>query len=140
MKKLYTTSVTATGGRNGKVKSENGILDFEVQSPKALGGKSDDFTNPEMLFAAGYASCFGSALSLAIDMSQKKTGETSVEAQVTLGKKEDGHFGLAVDLLVNIPGVSPEEAQTLAERAHEICPYSISTRNNIAVTLEVTNN
>lgn len=139
MKNLYTTSVTAKGGRNGNVKSENGILALEVQSPKALGGKSDDFANPEMLFAAGYASCFGSALSLVIDMSKKKTGETSVEAKVTLGKKEDGHFGLAVELGVNIPGISQEEAQILAEKAHEICPYSIATRNNIEVNLLVTN-
>ncbi|WPO83961.1 organic hydroperoxide resistance protein [Chryseobacterium sp. JJR-5R] len=140
MKTLYTTQVTATGGRNGHVKSENGVLDLEVRMPKGLGGANDDFTNPEMLFAAGYAACFDSALNLVISKSKIETGETAVTAQVSIGQLENGGFGLAVELNVNIPEVSVEEAQSLTEKAHEICPYSNATRNNIEVKLSVTNN
>lgn len=140
MKTLYTTSVTAKGGRNGQVKSENGILDLEVRMPKALGGANDDFTNPEMLFAAGYAACFDSALNLIISKSKIETGETSVTAQVSIGQNQDGGFGLAAELDVNIPGISIEQAQELTEKAHQICPYSNATRSNIEVKLSVTNN
>lgn len=139
MKTLYTTKVTATGGRNGHVKSENGILDLEVKMPKALGGANDEFTNPEMLFAAGYAACFDSALNRVISLSKTQTGETTVIAEVSIGQLDNGGFGLAVQLDVNIPEVSQEEAQSLTEKAHEICPYSNATRNNIEVKLSVTN-
>jgi len=140
MKTLYTTEVTAKGGRNGHVKSDNGILDLEVRMPKALGGSNDDFTNPEMLFAAGYAACFDSALNLIISKSKIETGETTVKAKVSIGQIENGGFGLAAELEVNIPGVSLEEAQSLTEKAHEICPYSNATRNNMEVKLNVTSN
>lgn len=140
MKTLYTTKATATGGRNGKVKSENGVLDLEVKMPKALGGANDEFANPEMLFAAGYAACFDSALNRVISLSKTKTGETTVTAEVSIGQLDNGAFGLAVQLDVNIPEVSQEEAQSLTEKAHEICPYSNATRNNIEVKLSVTNN
>jgi Ohr subfamily peroxiredoxin len=140
MKTLYTTNVTAKGGRNGHVKSENGVLDLEVRMPKALGGSNDEFTNPEMLFAAGYSACFDSALNLVISKSKIQTGETSVEAKVSIGQIENSGFGLAAELAVNIPGVTLEEAQSLTEKAHEICPYSNATRNNMEVKLSVTNN
>lgn len=140
MKTLYTTSVTAKGGRDGHVKSENGILELDVRTPKALGGGSDDFTNPEMLFAAGYSACFDSALNLVIKRSKMETGETTVTAKVSIGQIENGGFGLAVELNVNVPGVSLEEAQSLVEQAHQVCPYSNATRNNIEVQLAVTNN
>lgn len=139
MKTIYTTSVTAKGGRNGQVKSENGILDLEVRMPKALGGANDDFTNPEMLFAAGYSACFDSALNLIISKSKIETGETTVNAKVSIGQIENGGFGLAAELEVNIPGVSLEEAQLLTEKAHQICPYSNATRNNMEIKLLVTN-
>lgn len=137
---MYTTSVTAKGGRDGHVKSDNGIIDLEVRMPKALGGANDDFANPEMLFAAGYSACFDSALNRVIMLSKTKTGETSVTAKVSIGQIENGGFGLAVELDVNIPGVSLEEAQELTDKAHQICPYSNATRNNIEVKLSVTNN
>ena len=140
MKTLYTTSVTAKGGRDGHVKSENGILELDVRTPKALGGGSDDFTNPEMLFAAGYSACFDSALNLVIKRSKMETGETTVTAKVSIGQLENGGFCLAVELDVNVPGVSLEEAQSLVEQAHQVCPYSNATRNNIEVQLAVTNN
>lgn len=140
MKTLYTTSVTAKGGRDGHVKSENGILELDVRTPKALGGASNDFTNPEMLFAAGYSACFDSALNLVIKRAKMETGETTVKAKVSIGQIENGGFGLAVELDVNVPGVTLEEAQSLVEQAHQVCPYSNATRNNIDVQLAVTNN
>ncbi|MBW8359247.1 MAG: organic hydroperoxide resistance protein [Weeksellaceae bacterium] len=140
MKTLYTTSVTATGGRDGHVKSENGLIDLEVRMPKALGGANDDYTNPEMLFAAGYAACFDSALKRVISLSNVKTGVTSVTAKISIGQLDNGGFGLSAELAVNIPGVPTEEARSLTEKAHQICPYSNATRNNMEVVLTVTNN
>ena len=139
MKKLYTTSVTAKGGRDGHVKSDNGIIEMEVRTPKALGGISDDFANPEMLFAAGYSACFDSALNLVLKKSRIETGETMVTAKVSIGQIENGGFGLAVELEVNVPSVSLEEAKSLVEKAHQVCPYSNATRNNIEVKMAVTN-
>ena len=91
-----------------------------------------------MLFAAGYSACFDSALNLVIRKSRIETGETTVNAKVSIGQIENGGFGLAVELDVNIPGVSQEEAQSLIEKAHQVCPYSNATRNNIEVKLAVT--
>jgi Ohr subfamily peroxiredoxin len=140
MKSMYTAVATATGGRNGQVKSDNGVLDLKVRAPKAMGGANDDYSNPEQLFAAGYAACFDSALNHTIRLEKVKTGETSVTAKVSIGSLEGGAFGLAVELAVNIPDVSIEEAQRLTERAHQVCPYSNATRNNITVDLITTNN
>lgn len=139
MKAIYTAVVTATGGRNGHIKSNNGVLDLQVRMPKKLGGANDDFTNPEQLFAGGYAACFDNALILIIKQAKATTGETSVTAQVSIGQIENGGFSLAVELAVNIPGVSIEEAQQLVEKAHQVCPYSNATRGNIEVKLSVTN-
>ncbi|MFT6216030.1 MAG: Ohr subfamily peroxiredoxin [Roseivirga sp.] len=139
MKAMYTAEATATGGRNGHVKSDNEILDLQVRMPKALGGANDDYANPEMLFAAGYSACFDSALSLVIKKDKIKTGETSVNAKISIGQIENGGFGLAAELVVNIPEVSLEQAQELAEKAHQVCPYSNATRGNIEVKLTVTN-
>lgn len=139
MKTLYTIGATAKGGREGHVKSDNGVLDLEVRHPKALGGASDDFANPEMLFAAGYSACFDSALNRVIKLSKIETGETTVTAKVGIGQIENGGFGLEVELHANIPGVSIEEAQSLIEKAHQVCPYSNATRGNIEVKLTVSN-
>lgn len=140
MKTLYSIAATAEGGREGHVKSENGIIDLDVRYPKALGGANDDFANPEMLFAAGYAACFDSALNLVIKKSKIATGETTVTAKIGIGQLEDGGFGLEADLHANIPGVTLEVAQDLIEKAHHVCPYSNATRGNIAVRLSVSNN
>ncbi|MFT5251983.1 MAG: osmotically inducible protein OsmC [Flavobacteriales bacterium] len=140
MKALYTAEATATGGRNGHVKSSNNVLNVQVRTPKALGGINDEYTNPEMLFAAGYAACFDSALNLVIKQEKISTGETSVNAKVSIGQLENGGFGLAAELAVNIPEVGQEKAQELVEKAHQICPYSNATRGNIEVRLVVTNN
>ncbi len=139
MKTLYTASVTATGGRNGKVKSENGVVDFDVRMPKNLGGANDDYLNPELLFAAGYSACFDSALNLVLQQNKVKA-ETTVKADVSIGQIENGGFGLAVVLSVSVLGVSLEEAKLYVEKAHQVCPYSNATRNNIDVELIVSNN
>lgn len=139
MKTLYTASVNATGGRNGKVKSENGVVDFDVRMPKALGGANDDYLNPELLFAAGYSACFDSALNLVLQQNKVKA-ETTVKADVSIGQLENGGFGLAAVLTISVLGVSLEDAKLYAEKAHQICPYSNATRNNIDVELIVSNN
>ncbi len=139
MKTLYTASVTAIGGRNGKVKSENGVVDFDVRMPKSLGGANDDYLNPELLFAAGYSACFDSALNLVLQQNKVKA-ETTVKADVSIGQIENGGFGLAVVLSVSVLGVSLEEAKLYVEKAHQVCPYSNATRNNIDVELIVSNN
>ncbi|MDV2445973.1 organic hydroperoxide resistance protein [Elizabethkingia anophelis] len=140
MKTLYTIGATATGGRNGHVKSDNGVLELDVRYPKGLGGANDDYANPEMLFAAGYSACFDSALNLVIKSAKIQTGETTVTAKVGIGQIENGGFGLEVELHANIPGVTIEEAQDLIEKAHQVCPYSNATRGNIEVKLTVSNN
>ncbi|MBD1386725.1 organic hydroperoxide resistance protein [Mucilaginibacter rigui] len=140
MKTLYTADATATGGRNGHVKSTNGVLDLEVRMPKALGGADDDHTNPEQLFAAGYAACFDSALNLVIKQEKAITGSTAVTAKVSIGQNDAGGFGLAVELDVNISGAELEKAKELVDKAHQVCPYSNATRGNIEVRLAVTNN
>jgi osmotically inducible protein OsmC len=140
MKALYTAGATATGGRNGHVKSDNGVLDVQVRMPKALGGASDDYTNPEQLFAAGYAACFDSALNLVVKQEKISTGETTVTAKVSIGQNDSGGFGLAVELDVNIPQIDLDKANELVAKAHQVCPYSNATRGNVEVKLAVTNN
>ena len=140
MTAMYTAVATATGAPNRKVTSDNGVLSLELRSPKALGGANDDYTNPEQLCAAGYAACFDTALNLVIKQTKVTTGVTTVTAHVSIGKLDTGGFIFAVTLQVNVPGVSLEQAKELADKAHQVCPYSNSTRGNIEVTTEVTNN
>lgn len=139
MNKLYTAQATATGGRNGHVKSSDGILDLELRMPKALGGTNDDYTNPEQLFAAGYAACFDSALNMIAKANNAAAGTATVTAEVSIGKNDNGGFGLAVVLHVNVAGVELEVAQDIAHKAHEVCPYSNAIRGNVEVELIVTN-
>jgi osmotically inducible protein OsmC len=137
---LYTASATATGGRNGKVVSSDHVLELEVKTPKELGGSGGAYTNPEQLFAAGYAACFDSALSLVIRGAKVKTGTTSVTAHVGIGKNEADGFGLAITLEVNIPETDQVTAEELVAKAHQVCPYSNATRGNVEVTLKTTTN
>lgn len=139
MNKLYTAKATATGGRNGHVKSSDGILDLELRMPKALGGTNDNYTNPEQLFAAGYAACFDSALNMIAKATNAAAGTATVTAEVSIGKNDKGGFGLAVALHINIAGVTLEVAQDIAHKAHEVCPYSNAIRGNVEVELVVTN-
>lgn len=133
MSKLYTASVTASGGRNGNVKSSDGLLELDVRMPKELQGPGGA-TNPEQLFAAGYAACFDSALNLVIRMKRlKEVRETLVTAHVSLDKSGDQGFDLSVILEVSIAGVTQQQAEELVSVAHQVCPYSRATRGNIDV-------
>lgn len=136
MEALYTAVATSVGGRNGKVKSSDGVLDFEVKPPKEMGGPGGAYTNPEQLFAAGYSACFGSALNH-VALLQRKRIDPTVTAKVSIGKKADGGFQLAVEMDVLIPGFDQKDAEELVKEAHQVCPYSNATRNNVEVTLKV---
>ncbi|WP_316805610.1 organic hydroperoxide resistance protein [Pedobacter nototheniae] len=138
IKAIYTATATATGGRNGHVVSSDEVLNLEVRMPKELGGAETGYTNPEQLFAAGYAACFDSALSLVIKTTKAEAGATAVRAHVGIGKNEEGGFGLTVVLDVNISGVSAELAKSLVDKAHQVCPYSNATKGNVEVTLNTT--
>jgi osmotically inducible protein OsmC len=137
MKILYSTEALATGGgRDGHVRTDDGILDTDVASPKELGG-AGGATNPEQLFAAGYAACFHSALRLVAGKAGVELGDSTVAAKVGLGATGGGGFGLEVALTATLPGVPAEQAEQLVAKAHEVCPYSNATRGNIEVTLTV---
>lgn len=134
---LYTAVAHATGdGRNGHVRSDDGLLDADVRTPAELGG-TGGATNPEQLFAAGYAACFHSALKVVARRSSADVDDSEVSATVGLGTAPGGGFGLVVELDVHIPNVDAETAKQLAEAAHTVCPYSNATRNNVDVTLSV---
>ncbi|SFO33570.1 peroxiredoxin, Ohr subfamily [Chitinophaga sp. YR627] len=137
MEKLYTTKATATGGRVGHVKSADGALDVDVRVPKEMGGAAGTYLNPETLFAGGYAACFDSALNHIARLEKVTVGTTTVTADVSIGKKEDGGFTLAVVLEVEIPGVDRAVAEELTKKAHAVCPYSNATKGNIDVQLIV---
>ena len=137
MKTLYTGTGTTTGGREGHVTSDDGILDLDLSAPKALGGKGEKKTNPEQLFAAGYSACYGSALQLVAEKHKVDLGDFSVTASVELGKTEEGDLELSVVLDSYIPGVDTETGEMLVNEAHEICPYSNATRDNVDVTLNL---
>ena len=135
---LYRTSATATGGRDGHARSEDGKVDLQLSTPKELGGAGGSGTNPEQLFAAGYSACFIGALKVAGQRLQTKVpADTSITATVGIGPRSEGGFGITADLLINLPGVGREDAQRLVDTAHQICPYSNATRNNIDVMLTI---
>jgi len=134
---IYTAKATATGGRNGHIKSVDGSLDVEVRSPKEMGGGSGTFLNPEILFAGGYAACFDNALKLIIRTEHIEAGTTSVTAAVGIGKNDHDAYGFDITLEIEIPGVDHEKAVYIAEKAHTICPYSNATRGNIDVQIVV---
>jgi Ohr subfamily peroxiredoxin len=135
MDPLYTAVATANG-RDGKAVSSDGRLDLKLAFPPALGGDGDG-TNPEQLFAAGYAACFASALGGVGRAEKVDTKDVSVTAEVSIGKDEGG-FGLAVVLRVELPEtISHELGEKLVEKAHQNCPYSKATRGNIDVELVI---
>jgi osmotically inducible protein OsmC len=137
MKSLYTATATATGdGRNGHTATDDGVLDVDVRVPKEMGGPGGA-TNPEQLFAAGYAACFHSALKVVGRADKSDLTDTEVSARVSIGTLDSGGFGLAVELDVAIPKLDHEAAVALVEKAHEVCPYSNATRGNVDVTLVV---
>jgi lipoyl-dependent peroxiredoxin len=133
---LYTTRAHVTGGRSGgHARTDDGRLDVGIEAPSELGG-SGEGTNPEQLFAAGYAACFLSALKLVAGKRGVPADGASIDADVELHR--DGRaFKLAAELRVTMPGVEREQAERLVERAHQVCPYSNATRGNIGVALSV---
>lgn len=134
---VYTAVAHASGGgRDGHVRSEDDRLDLDTRPPKEMGG-SGEGTNPEQLFAAGYAACFLGALHAAGRELSLDTTDAAVSAEVGIGGNGNGGFGLAVELDIYAPAVDGASRQRLAERAHEICPYSNATRGNITVTLSL---
>lgn len=138
MKTLYTAEALATGeGRDGHGRSSDGRLDFDLAIPKEMGG-SGNGTNPEQLFAVGYAACFHSALRLVARQAKVDVTDSTVGARVSLGQLDNGGFGLAVELEVALPNVDEKTAQEIADKAHQVCPYSNATRGNIDVTVTVT--
>ena len=137
-KVLYTATATAEGGRDGHTATDDGMLDVKVVPPVELGGPAGGFgTNPEQLFAAGYASCFHSAVKLSAQRLKFDGEGSTVTAKVGFGSIEGGPgFGLTVELIINLPNVPDrEQAQQIVDRAHKVCPYSNATRDNIEVTL-----
>lgn len=135
---LYKTSATATGGRDGRSTSSDGSLDVKMATPKELGGAGGVGNNPEQLFAMGYAACFIGAMKFVASQGGPKVpADTSVTASVGIGPRSEGGFGLDIDLEVTLPGVDPTEAQALVAKAHQVCPYSNATRNNVDVRLKV---
>ncbi len=135
---IYFTRATATGGRDGSAKSEDGRLDVNLSVPKAMGGDDGPGTNPEQLFAAGYSACFIGAMGVAArEMGANLPSDVSVSAKIGIGPRGEGGFGITADLEVHIPGMDKDTAETLVNNAHQICPYSNATRNNIDVGLTV---
>lgn len=135
-KPLYTAAATVTGGRDGHGRSSDGFLDLDIRPPAELGGAGGG-TNPEQLFAMGFAACFQSAMSVVGRRMKVDTSESEVTGRVTIGTIEGNAFGLAVELDVHIPGVDAATADNVIQRAHEVCPYSNATRGNIVVTLKI---
>ncbi|HCB42777.1 MAG: organic hydroperoxide resistance protein [Pseudomonas sp.] len=132
---VYRASAEATGGRDGRAISSDGVLDIELTTPKELGGAGGQGTNPEQLFAAGYSACFIGAMKFVAGRDKlPMPADASVEGVVGIGQIPQG-FGIEVELRVSLPGMNDEQAEQLIERAHQVCPYSNATRGNIDVTL-----
>ena len=138
VKALYRTSAIATGGREGSARSDDGRLEVTLSTPTELGGGGGPGTNPEQLFAAGYSACFIGALKVAgQQLKLNVPANTTVAETVGIGPRSEGGFGITADLLISLPGLEQADAQRLVQAAHQICPYSNATRNNVAVGLTV---
>jgi Ohr subfamily peroxiredoxin len=138
MEAIYTASATATGdGRNGHVRSADGVLDFDLAIPKEMGGPGGALPNPEELFAAGYAACFHSALKAAARLAKVTVADTAVTVDVGVGRNDKGGFQLTAAIEAEITGVDEDTARSLLETAHQLCPYSNATRGNIDVALSL---
>jgi lipoyl-dependent peroxiredoxin len=136
---LFTATATATGGRNGRSASDDGIIKVELSVPKAMGGPGKPGTaTPEHLFAAGYAACFGGALDFIGKQQKKDASKAKITCAVSIGPRDGGGFGLAVKMRVEDKSLPQADLTALAREAHEkICPYSHATRGNVNVQFEV---
>ena len=138
VKVAYTTAARATGGRDGKAETLDGRLKLDLATPKELGGAGGEGTNPEQLFAAGYSACFiGAMKAVAGKVGASVPADATVETTVGIGPRDEGGFGLDIDLKVDLPGLGRDTAQKLVDAAHEVCPYSNATRNNVDVRLSL---
>ena len=135
----YTTSATATGGRDGRSTTKDGSLDVKLATPKELGGGGGPGNNPEQLFAAGYAACFLGAMKFVASQggTAKVPNDATVTSTVGIGPRSEGGFGITVAFDIGLPGVDRAQAQELVEKAHQVCPYSNATRGNVDVKLNV---
>ena len=134
---LYTANATSTGGRAGTSKSDDGVLDVRLTTPKGLGGDGATGTNPEQLFAAGYSACFiGAMKAVAGKQKIKLPDDTAINASVAIGPIPQG-FGIQVWMKINVPGMEKAQVQQIVDAAHQVCPYSNATRGNVEVSLEV---
>ncbi len=135
---IYQTSATATGGRDGAARSEDGAVDVKLTVPPAMGGNSDAGANPEKLFAAGYAACFlGAMKAVSGKVGVKVPADATVKADIGFGPREEGGYGITAALTATMPGVERADAERLMHAAHEVCPYSNATRGNLDVGLSV---
>ncbi|WP_214070315.1 organic hydroperoxide resistance protein [Mucilaginibacter sp. dw_454] len=134
MKKLYTAVVTAKGGRDGHIKSADGVIDLELKKPKELGGE-DGYANPELLFAGAWGACYLGALGSVGKRDGVDVSEATVDVHVGFNQEGETSYALSAELHVHVPGITVEQAQKLADAAHKGCPYSKATRNNIEVKI-----
>jgi osmotically inducible protein OsmC len=138
MKLLYEAEAVATGqGRNGRSRTSDGVLDLELAVPAEMGGPGGSATNPEQLFAVGYAACFHSALQVVARRERLAVDDSSVAARVALQANANRGFELSVALQVDLPGIEPATAEELVAKAHAVCPYSNATRGNVDVELQL---
>ncbi len=135
MKILYKAKAVAVGGRDGQVSVENSPVRFEMASPSELGGTKGVGFNPEQLFAAGYAACFGSALQHVFKVKRLTVATPEVHASVGIGRNDAGGYSLAVDITAVFHGIDQATADSLVIDAHQVCPYSNATRGNIDVNV-----
>ncbi len=134
MEKVYTAVVTAKGGRNGHIKSADGVIDLELKAPKEMGGE-DGYANPELLFAGAWGSCYLGALGSVGKRDGVDVTEATVDVHVGFNKESEASYALSAELHVHIPGIDVAQAQKLADAAHKGCPYSKATRGNIEVKI-----
>ena len=138
MKPLYYAHGHATGGRTGEGASDDGRIAVQLSTPKELGGDSGPGTNPEQLFSIGYSACFLGAMKFVASQGGPKVpADATVTSTVGIGPRSEGGFGLEVELAVSLPGLPHADAETLVEKAHQVCPYSNATRGNVDVRLKI---
>ena len=137
MKTFYTATATAITEQDRRIFADEPRLELELSTPKALGGEGGEGTNPEQIFAAGYAACFSSALSHVAESRGLKTGDFKVVGRASIGKLDSGGYGLSMELVGSFPELDRKQAEDLMHVAHEVCPYSNATRGNVPVELKV---
>ena len=135
---IYKTSATATGGRDGAARSDDGSVDVKLVVPKEMGGPGGVGANPEKLFAAGYSACFlGAMKAVSGKVGVSVPADATVTAEIGFGPRSEGGYGITANLTIAMPGVDKADAERLVAAAHEVCPYSNATRNNVDVGLTV---